>query len=522
MNGNNPFFSQPQQTVRPVSMVMGETGTYQDQFYRPVSTDIQVNNINQLIEATRGGRVINPTSVSSAMGRMITPSANTEGAVGIANGWGMRRFRFMLRVDEVSPFQTTATTSRIFYGYTDFAETSLQGTLDPRTRIYFNSVVTVNYVDRQTPSGFIRQPVVVDSNQILNGYSEDETMARNPLFTVRPQDVFGTVQLNHVVAPIANINFDNGHAQRAYSSVDGTFSQVNKVIDTRSTFAQSGEQKLARRNDLSPVQYLFRTLDSYEKAVRNSGVEEGLSYRYGLAESNSSSGNIAGNEFLNILREEAQFRQRGYVELNDLYRVFPGFSDVMQVSVGSSAVRRLNTSQDSQVWHGSDMSTLTCSILGMTVPGIMMDNMITNLNFTCRNGIGGPLEFDVIINPDSVRMIIDGLDPTDYVRTFIDRLKVEVLSNISFNNQLPFVFTMQTQIIGESIIELNLNNEGFERFVAPTFADARFSTMLTANEQVKRQVANDLDYVARSVIEDAGMSHMPVMPDDDAGTALPY
>ncbi|MFO5842455.1 hypothetical protein ACLBPJ_29295, partial [Klebsiella pneumoniae] len=75
---------------------------------------------------------------------VIAPRAQTQGEVPIVNGWGERRFRFMMKVWENNRFFGNTRTCRILFGCSDHCSISpLSNSLDPNMRIYFNSV-TVN------------------------------------------------------------------------------------------------------------------------------------------------------------------------------------------------------------------------------------------------------------------------------------------------------------------------------------------------------------------------------------------
>lgn len=496
MSGFNPFQGSGASRIKPVSMLMSETGQYLDQFYRPFETNIQGEAIRALTESTRNGQNINRHSMSDLAGTILTPSADVEGNVRIAEGWKMRRFRFILTIKEGSAFQRSGDVTRVFYGYTDHCDTSLGQHLDPNMRVYFNSEVVMHdrYID--TPNGMISRPVVMTSNQIINGYSQDEMMGTNNLIhTLRPEDIFSRAESSAVVNRLASTG-------EFGDEVDGRFGPGGlQVNDTRSTFAIGGEQKFSNRHDSSPVNYLVRTFDGYRQALNANDDIQDTEDLMGQASAAIANSFIYRNEFLNTLRSRSNYSAQGYVTYGQLCQIFDGIDQVNRVAMNDGrSMRSLSNGTDSIAWNGRDSTTIAASLLAQTVPGIMMDCMMTNVQFQAVNGHGYG-NFNVIINPDSVFMVVQGMDPSHYIQRFIDRLSVEVLIPISQNNAIGFNLSMGTDVIGESVIDINIDGQGHDRFVAPTFADSSFTSLVTSDSSRQGKISNDLTYLVQNVIQ---------------------
>lgn len=495
MSGFNPFQNAGGSRIKPVRMLMSETGQYLEQFYRPFETNIQGDAIRALTESTRGGKHITRHSLSDLAGSILTPSADVEGNVRIAEGWTMRRFRFILTVKEASAFQTSGDVTRVFYGYTDHCDTSLGQHLDPNMRVYFNSEVVMQDRYIQTPNGPVSRPVVMTSNQIINGYSQDEVMGTNNLIhTLRPEDIFTCAESTAVANRLASTG-------EFGDQVDGHFGPGGlQVNDMRSRFAPGGEQKFSNRHDSSPVNYLVRTFDGYRQVLNSS--DEMMDTENLMTEAASAVANsfIYRNEFLNTLRSRTNYAAQGYVTYGQLCSIFEGIDQVNRVAINDGrSIRSLSNGTDSVAWNGRDSTTIAASLLAQTVPGIMMDCMMTNVQFQAVNGHGYG-QFNVIINPDSVFMVVEGMDPSHYIQRFIDRLSVEVLIPISQNNAMGFKLSMATDVIGESVIDLAMDGQGHDRFVAPTFADSSFTSLVTSDSNRQSKISNDLTYLVQNII----------------------
>lgn len=505
---NNLF----QKTVRPTRMLLSQTGEYGNQVYRPFETNIDVNSINLLKESSMDGSRINDHSVALAAGNIIQPSSRHTGDVGIQHGWGFRRFRFIMNVLEEQHFRTGATTEHVFYGYTDHCDVAHQHSatgvrLDPNMRVYFNSEVVISHRTHMTANGPVVTGDVVANNQIVNGYSEDESVMINgqrvKLVMLRPEDVYSNAENKNVMDRIMSSPAMQGHLSNRF--VNG---EPVGIYDERSAFHQLGDQKYSRRNELSPTRYLSRALNGYKKASMETGADESYddfassdSSLYGNAASYLHNDSMINNEFLRRLREETAYGRLGYVTYGELCAMFPGFDDqCVQVAMDDGrSMRRMSSRDDGEVWTGQDANTIASSLLSQVVPGIMMDCMLTNIHFTVVNGEGYG-QFRVLVSPQSVMMISDKLDPSQFVQRFIDRLSIEAMVAITQNNLLGIQLDMATDIVGESIIRISINGTPWDTFIAPTFADSTYTLMLSTDPSALSKISNDISWLASQVV----------------------
>ncbi|MFO5695629.1 hypothetical protein ACLBP9_31170, partial [Klebsiella pneumoniae] len=65
---------------------------------RPFTVEVTENSNERLKEATNDGRNLGVAAVQQIAADVIAPRAQTQGEVPIINGWGERRFRFMMKV----------------------------------------------------------------------------------------------------------------------------------------------------------------------------------------------------------------------------------------------------------------------------------------------------------------------------------------------------------------------------------------------------------------------------------------
>ena len=479
-------------------MILVQTGTYQTQALRPFNVHVSHDNVSMLQNVTNDGLNLGVSAIQEAASDIVTPSANVEGSVDIAEGWNSRRFRFMMKVNESHPFIANTTTQRIFFGYTDQCDASMNH-LDPNMRVYFNSETIITQSVRNTVNGPQSQAMIVGSNQIVSPVSmidnpHSSMFARNTTHLIRPEDIFNIGQSTLV-------------AERLQSS--GHFdSPLTRTIDHRSMVGEGGAFKYSKRRDASPTRYLSETLNAYQHAVKESNLQQDdfsgvdRDVMFGEAAANCRNAQISTNTFLALLRERAQYMELGYVTWRELTGIFPELLQSSVTHVGMDdgrSIRKVNQAEHSEVWTGADYASIGASLLAQTIPSIMMDNYFRACSFAVTNG-QGPNQYLFELHPQNTKSMIDNLDMRQYIMEFERRLGVDVLNNISRGNQVPFKISMSSDLAGDSVIDIAVGSNNVSRYIAPTFSDSLFSPVITRNEALPGTISSDMLYLVEQVV----------------------
>lgn len=478
--------------------ILTQTGTYQEQTLRPFVTNVQSEFVNQLDQATRGGKNLGVTAVEGVASQLIRPSATPEANINIAHGWNSRRFRFLMRVVEEHPFNAGMKTQRILFGYTDQCDASINH-LDPEMRIYFNSETVIADRIRNTVNGPVREPMVASANQIISpldmfgpqgnisSYYQAPTA-----YLIRPEDVFGMGQTRAVTQKLADTGQFSGG--------------VDFVLDSRSTVGQGGTYKYSRRRDTSPSRYLSDTLTAYSHSVKESQMSDDAAMgvdpetMYGEAQSFATNQDIHQNMFFGRLKDEAGFMERGFVTLKDLTRIFPTVDHVTKYSMDDGrSIRRVNQMTDSEHWQGSDNMTIVATTLAQVVPSIMMDNYIRSISFAATNGHGHG-EYAIDFHPNGTMGVVEGLSLVNPLEEFHRRLITDVLNTVTMNNQIGFQISMSSDLAGDSVIDIAMDGEPVRRYVAPTFSDSLFAPVITHDQRRTEQISNDLLFLVEQTV----------------------
>lgn len=497
--GNN------QVRFEPNGFIAVQTGTYQAQHLRPFKSNTNQAVVSQLRQATNDGLNLGVAAVQEIAADVISPQAMVEGEVLIPEGFTSRRFRLMCRVNESNPFVRGTTTQRVFYGYSDHCDASAHHLPDDM-KIYFNSETIIAEQIVPTPNGPQTQAKILGSNQIISPVDmvggNNGMFARPSNFLIRPEDNFNLMQTKAVAK-----NLETG------GLIDV---KIDQSYDYRTMVGEGGSFKYSMRKDTSPVRYLSNSLGAYQHAFSeyNDSMRDGGEFLinrgndatetlFGEAANVCRNSSIQSNTFLGILREHAGFMEKGYVTWGNLKRLFPELSDptVARFAMDDGrSQRKVSHLGQSQSFSGADNTAIAVSLLTQTIPSIMMDTFFRQVSFAVTNG-SGPNEYVFEIHQNGTSSIIRNLDMRPYIQQLERRIKVDILHNITRGNQIPFRISMISDLAGESIVDISLGNDPVERYVAPTFADSLFSPVITRNQQLSNDIANDITWLVRNVID---------------------
>jgi hypothetical protein len=486
--------------VRVDMFLLTQTGTYQEQQLRPFQVHVNESVIENLARATRGGANLGVSAVQSLAGEIVKPSAMTEGAVGIANGWNSRRFRGMLRVREEHPIYKGTTTQRIFFVYTDQCDASMNY-LDPNMRIYFNSETVITEAMKHTPMGMQKHAQIVSSNQIVtpldmnagaNGYYS--TAASH---LVRPEDVFSIGQTLQTVNRL-----------QQSGAFPGT---VNRAYDYRTMVGECGAYQYSHRQDTSPTRYVSNSLNAFQHSVKEAAMAaEGfddtasnMELLLGEAQAHVQNDDIHKNTFLAILKERCGYMERGFITLSDLNREFPDtlrYGEVTKYSMDNGqSIRKVNYAEQSCHFKGADPTSIAASMLAQTIPSIMMDNYLRLVTIAVTNG-NMPGTYAFQISGEGTKLVMEGIDARPYLLEFERRLGTDCLNALTHNNGIPFQISLTSDLAGDSVIDISLGGEAPTRFVAPTFSDGLFSPVITRDGAKANKISTDMIWLVQNVI----------------------
>lgn len=457
------------------SVLMFETGTYNDQFLRPFETAMDYNTVNQFAAQTENGMNLSTTALAPIANGIMRPTAMASAIAGIDNGWGTKRLSFY--IDAVVS-NIGGANREIISGYTDYVGASPSGAIDPNMRLYFNSTMMVHERQMAGASGVQTQLVTRDSSHILRPTVQDIQTHTCRSASITPADVFSCMESGAQLA----------HAPDA--------------IDTRTGFL-NGPKKSRRTNTLAS-HFINRTVDAYQGAQENNQFyEDAYATRAGEARGAVKEPSMIHDVFMQGFSGDPGVAMTGSVSWGELMALNPHIDSVTEVILQNpNKPTNLHNAGMSQGWQGSDRNTQVATTLGHMLPTLMLELMLTRFTFTATNHT---TTGDMEVVPSDARSFTRGLDPTPQVMQLIRRIRFEVLPMISVNNQVGFSILMDCNVLGETTMQVSIDGQPPETYVLPSFCDALLAPTMSADNNNVRGIAEDFRVLCDNMAMPAGV-----------------
>lgn len=476
------------------NLLCTRTGTYADQYYRPLTTHVDADLINRFREDTNEGSSISNITLSGVAGDILRPSATAKSMVNIDNGWGEERLAFILVVHEGSQFSVGNNTVRVIHGYTDRYEPTLSGLIPEDTRFYFNSEVIYRTTVTER-RGMIKEDLIfLGANQILRGQSESERDDGHALdlITLRPEDVFSYHMTEGIQKRTMRAHNING---RVVTNFNENGRRINS-IDNSSRFTRGNELKLNRRNDISSPVYLTNLMHGYRAVVNDPNARSfDATDLYGSALRKTENSPISSNAFLRTLRtRSANLIRHGYVTFGEMLAEFPELDNVTVLPDPRARVSHNRFDRhNSAGWHRRDEIGVAMSMLKQTLPSIASCSLLQTVGFSVDSD---PVEGYIISPyPDAVSGLSDKVDLRKAFTEFSDRITDMLLNPLTHNGEQAISLDIMMDLVGSTEIAISIDNSEVVESSAPTYCDGLDSAMLDEDDSNLIAVAKDINHI---------------------------
>lgn len=465
-------------TVRIVSLFLQETGTFDRQYSRPYSAQMDNNSLQNLSDRIEDVSRANPAAkitgtLLAGLGTgLIVPSAAWEKELNIANGWNERRCRFLMEVEVVSS-RGTGTEIYFFQGYTDYYGVSLQGSIDPNMTFFINSFIRLNRgrdYSNQASAGYV--DIVTESAQVIDGriYSE----GRQDVFGLRPQDLFVGVQSTHLQSHLVG-------------------SEYNQLIDSRLSYTNDSFR--SNRNNAIPSNYLGKMVESYRTASALADFGNGTDDIYDRAIQTSHEARLYENRFLKLLSDQRSVRAATYFTLNDLVDIDPTvIQRTSYAPVEQSA--RLAYSGEGESWAKPTLETQLATIVNNAVSGLMVENMLVSVGFRSTNLTVNSQNDTRIMGGQSVTT--DDRSTRKFLMNFVTRFESEVMPDLTDCGMVGIDVTVEADLYNETRIWLSIEGAPPLLFVVPSFCDAVMAPVVTTSANSYHGLVNGLETIVQN------------------------
>lgn len=459
-------------------LMIREIGTYNPQYLRSYNMDSSEGRADRLLERIERSSVIDGNMLAGISGDVISQSAAPTGEIKIVNGWDHRRFAWIMEVVQINT--TGSETVTLLQGYTDRADYSLQGNLNPNTEFVINSFITLNRT-RNHRTGETHD-VVTEAANVVNGKFVTTYSDRDELLSMRPEDLIQGIESSHL--------------REAYSQYGG-----GKFDDRRIAPVGSGSILSRRRNSM-PSTYLANTLDSYRNS--SSLGDFGIRERDLLGHTiNSLLEPTAGDlDFLRALAEVQRIPGTTSFRLSDLEDIdrdlrSPLISKDRIKLIELTAAERggLHRTNDTESFEAAKVPQWAATVFANSVSSIMMDLYIVRLEVQATNSSrGGRVEIRVT----QARSLMN-IDLTEQVAMLKRRMEFEVLKDISNGNRETYYITASLDLFGETRLKIDIADSGEIPFCVPSFGDSVMIPSMTGSREHFTKTVGDMEYLLGEV-----------------------
>lgn len=455
-------------------MIMIETARYDDMYLRPYQTHFNQDISNILAESTEFGQNITPTSLSLASTAFLQPSSVPVGQANIANGFGEKRFSFMMEVVDGHQSGLSGGVRYVLTGYTNHLGISqLQGgqSLDPNMQFFFNNLFVLRDTVVDTPHGKEVFTNMSNSSHILHNSGAQDYMTQTPIqYTLRPEDICA-------------------HLDYSANPMMGEF-RNEEIHDARATL--TGVKTSDRRKEARPF-YLSESIKAHQSAQYESNTYEAETDRSSVwsgARENLRETPMSKNKFFSVLTGMTNYRNAGFVTYSELCMMMPDMDHRADIITAGRAMQSSEYVRgQGENWNGSTLETMAATLFQQLVPGIMSDCLFTTVGFFATNHTIGGVED---IRMTEVIGFTEGLDYSQHITHFIERLKREILWDVSKGGNITYQVEARINLLYDSHFRISIDGGPFTNYTAPAFCDGLFAPIISTNLHTLETMATDV------------------------------
>lgn len=468
----------PSTDISITKLLLRETGTYNTQWSRPYETSVNGNTIAALQERYTGSGTVAASMLAGVAYQLISPTGTPERSINIANGWNNKRLQFLMEVNIKSAMGVG--TTQVLMGYTDYSGLSLEMSIDRNMVFTINSTLTTRKNIGLGAMGNANFVVAGESNHILSANEFGGVFDQNPReYRMRPADVFSVMTRSHIDLS-------------ATGSLDTR--NLNTIAPVKS-----------RRTNGLAASFAASLLTNYSTATDTGDMHKSQDEVMADARGNVAEGTVAQDPFIRAIAHSRGTTASNFFTFGDLERLDPNVnSDQVTVVVLNGETTKMSAGDyvhsagDTADWGGATLEAQVATVIGQSVPGLLMSLGLMRLAFAATNcTINGNMETEI----GPVASFSTGIDVSGQIEQFFKLLDITVMRDITRNGEVMYQLRCDMRLTGDSSISIALNGGPMTPFNLPTFADALFTPILTSSDQRATLLASDFKKIFSNTID---------------------
>lgn len=474
------------QRFRVIKSLMVESGTYNQEFTRPYTTNMDSGTVDMYIQQTDGGKNVNRGTLAGIASSIVTPSSTVDAQVNVSNGWNERRIIFMMEILEINTKLTS-----VIMGYGDKVDLSLTGIIDPELCMTFNSTITLNTVEVDTPNGIQYRKRVVDNAhlmgiQTMNALtSMDPTYNQEPgrVYMQRPTDIANNLSLGYMSAGV--------------------------IGDGRTQLVPNRQTRSKRSNNSAPI-FLSEVINGISQTAAAPEMQEphiGQHEIYTEAAASMRENGVHNDPILRYITNNSNMNNLGFVTWGNMCQLFPDLdgatmyyrhtNDALEVGQANGAQHFQATAGNSEYWNVVRWESILATTIFHTLPSLISQCMLMGISGTMTNDTvdGVPS-----IGIEDARAFVDGFDRTQAIHQIEHRLIYEVMPGLTMNNQRTVFIGFNINLVRDGWVSISIDGQPPVVYSSPCFADGLLIPTLATN-------ANSLATIATNVNTLVSLAH---------------
>ena len=510
--------------VREILMV--ETAPYNNVHRRPIQFHADsMHSLEEFINTTRFGTATTPSAINKLAAGMLEQTAQPEGVSEIANGWGTRRFHFMMAAEESVALAPGSKRVHYVSGYTDYSVpldtfTTRVQDLPNELQFFFTNVIIV--LETTTVDMFGKQIVRAapqDAIHLLTGAYDP--MNNDVQFSTRVQD---TLTYASTARWLGNGGMDNQFMDPSMQNVMQQFDPMYADVVNHSTYRPQQEPvvrgmdaalcfatekvKPASIDTNIPTIYLKKAFDSVG-TVRQTfelGSHPGEANNEDVYVEASQYVReqplVAHTMFNEIMRDEG-FSFNGSLSWGEMKRHFgEHIRDVLtlfpyvEARRGTSATTEFGwMPTDSQSWDVIDYPTIYCSSLASMMPAAMTYRMLESFRFIADNH--GHPELGIMPGQWAVAVtdavpFIKGYDCNRAAEQMRSDMIINILPSMLGNNPNAVMVSGAINLFLDSQFKISVDGSAPIPYTMPNINPSAYSPLLNRSQQEVYKLSIDL------------------------------
>lgn len=452
-------------------LLVQKSGTYNDQWRRPMVSTGAGNVVNQLENILHKNANLNPVAMAGPAFQLLQPQPTPEGnaPVVIDNGWETQRLRFLLHV--VAEDMMGTALNYYYSGYTSFSDLSYGNNIDPNMVFTINSAQSTKAMNHRAATGMQTLQLPLGAAQILAPTSSPEIANPNKLYSLTPETVVDDIMTE-----------DLKHVQG--STFINSSSYINAPV------------RSSRNNNVAP-DYMAKLIGGYRAALmgnpddsRDSQLEHVKQVMHGysetedkflswLAQRRIQTAGSMGN--LTFLRDN-QFTVSDLLTLDS--SCAPRCKPVENPTIGNNQHSRGGT----EFWHKSSVEAQYASLLAQALPSYMAQYQLTKLSLTSNNEM---VNGQIVTLFNKVNSYNNHQNMATVLEVLKTRLDTELFMALSYQNTMQYRVEVHCDLNGETWVIISLGGGVETPFCCPTFCDSLFSSVATTQQSTLDALSKD-------------------------------